>query len=127
VGERNRYELVPRGRVLCLGERLELAIAAALATGNRALVPRGTSVPPSLTEHIVAIGDWRDAAFDAALFDGDAAASRELAVALAARPGPIVTLQTAAGGFRLEALLAERSISVNTAAAGGNATLMAIV
>jgi RHH-type proline utilization regulon transcriptional repressor/proline dehydrogenase/delta 1-pyrroline-5-carboxylate dehydrogenase len=118
---------VPRGRVLCLGERLELAIAAALATGNRALVPRGTDVPPSLAGRIVAMDDWRDEAFDAVLFDGNAADTQELAVALAARPGPIVTLQTSAGGFRLDALLAERSISVNTAAAGGNATLMAIV
>ncbi len=127
VGERDRYELVPRGTVLCLGARLELPVAAALATGNRALVPAGTTVPPGLAEHIVRVADWRAADFDAALFDGDADDARELAAALAERPGPIVTLQTASAGFRLEALLAERSISVNTAAAGGNATLMALV
>ena len=127
VGERDRYELVPRGAVLCLGARPDLTVAAALATGNRALVAQGTSVPPGLAKHVVAVSDWQHQAFDAALYDGDEAGARELALALAERPGPIVTLQTASGGLRLEALLAERSISVNTAAAGGNATLMALV
>ncbi|MDE2333276.1 MAG: bifunctional proline dehydrogenase/L-glutamate gamma-semialdehyde dehydrogenase PutA [Rhodospirillales bacterium] len=127
VGERNRYELVPRGTVLCLGERPELAIAAALATGNRALVTAGTMVPPALAGHIVAVADWRREAFDAVLFEGAADAARTLAEELSRRPGPIVTLQTAAGGFCLDLLVAERSISVNTAAAGGNATLMALV
>ena len=127
VGERNRYELVPRGTVLCLGERPELAVAAALATGNRALVAAGMTVPGGLAGHIVPIADWRREAFDAVLFDGDEGEARALAVALAQRPGPIATLQTVAGGLRLDLLLAERSISVNTAAAGGNATLMALV
>jgi RHH-type proline utilization regulon transcriptional repressor/proline dehydrogenase/delta 1-pyrroline-5-carboxylate dehydrogenase len=41
---------------------------------------------------------------------------------LAARDGPIVPLHLAP--YRFEALLDEVSVSVNTAAAGGNASLM---
>ena len=49
--------------------------------------------------------------------------------ALAERPGPIVGLVTLAPGdaaLPLERLLIERSLSINTAAAGGNASLMTI-
>ncbi len=127
VGERNRYEPVARGTVLCLGARHEVSVTAALATGNRALVALGTEIPPAFAGHVVPITDWRGEAFDAVLFDGEAAQARTLAQALAERPGPIVALHLVADGLRLEALLAERSISVNTAAAGGNATLMALV
>jgi RHH-type proline utilization regulon transcriptional repressor/proline dehydrogenase/delta 1-pyrroline-5-carboxylate dehydrogenase len=45
---------------------------------------------------------------------------------LAARDGPIVPLVAADAGdrFPLELLVRERSVSVNTAAAGGNASLV---
>jgi RHH-type proline utilization regulon transcriptional repressor/proline dehydrogenase/delta 1-pyrroline-5-carboxylate dehydrogenase len=57
---------------------------------------------------------------------------------VAKRPGPIVSVQGVAAGafaggghdggedYALERLLTERSVSVNTAAAGGNANLMTI-
>jgi RHH-type transcriptional regulator, proline utilization regulon repressor / proline dehydrogenase / delta 1-pyrroline-5-carboxylate dehydrogenase len=51
---------------------------------------------------------------------------------LALRPGAIVTLHACAPGARdaaaypLDLLLAERTVSVNTAAAGGNASLMTL-
>ncbi len=48
---------------------------------------------------------------------------------LAARPGPIVGVQRLTPGaseIHLERLLVERSLSINTAAAGGNASLMTI-
>jgi RHH-type proline utilization regulon transcriptional repressor/proline dehydrogenase/delta 1-pyrroline-5-carboxylate dehydrogenase len=57
-----------------------------------------------------------------------------LAKALAERDGPIVTLQSASPAellegsedYNLDLLMEERSISINTAAAGGNASLMAL-
>ncbi len=52
-----------------------------------------------------------------------------LNAAVAARPGAILTVQNlpiGETGYRLEWLLEEVSTSTNTAAAGGNATLMAI-
>jgi RHH-type proline utilization regulon transcriptional repressor/proline dehydrogenase/delta 1-pyrroline-5-carboxylate dehydrogenase len=67
------------------------------------------------------------------LFEGDSDALRLLGGRVAARPGPIVSVQglsadaVAQGqSYVLDRLLAERSISVNTAAAGGNASLMTI-
>jgi RHH-type proline utilization regulon transcriptional repressor/proline dehydrogenase/delta 1-pyrroline-5-carboxylate dehydrogenase len=143
VGEQNRYALEPRGRVLCVAETplgLQLQIGAALATGNRALVdgtaPRAAiaGLPARLADDIAVVEDRASAAFEIALFDGDEAARLAFGVELAARPGPIVTIHLpdrqarAAGGapYRLEWLLAERSTSINTAASGGNASLMSI-
>ena len=53
----------------------------------------------------------------------------DLDAALARRPGPIIgvtALQSGAVDIPLERLLIERALSVNTAAAGGNASLMTI-
>ena len=54
---------------------------------------------------------------------------RAVCEALAARPGAIVGVQGLAPGdaaIVLDRLLLERSLSINTAAAGGNAHLMTI-
>ena len=70
---------------------------------------------------------------DVALFEGDADALQAFCARLALRAGPLVTVQgrstdalRAGNGYLLDRLLSERSISVNTAAAGGNASLMTI-
>jgi RHH-type proline utilization regulon transcriptional repressor/proline dehydrogenase/delta 1-pyrroline-5-carboxylate dehydrogenase len=61
-----------------------------------------------------------------ALASSDAAAAHTLAQALAARPGAILPLVTAAGHVRqLYRFTAEQTLTVNTAAAGGNAALLA--
>jgi RHH-type proline utilization regulon transcriptional repressor/proline dehydrogenase/delta 1-pyrroline-5-carboxylate dehydrogenase len=72
--------------------------------------------------------------FTAALFEGEPSMAAQWARELAARDGPIVMPQCltpediSAGPayYSLEWLLTERSISINTAAAGGNASLMTI-
>jgi RHH-type proline utilization regulon transcriptional repressor/proline dehydrogenase/delta 1-pyrroline-5-carboxylate dehydrogenase len=132
VGERNVYATEPRGTVLCVAgdEPARLRqISAALATGNR-IILTGTlpALPPSLDDWIGVVADHRAAAFDAVLFDGDDEALLALARDLADRDGPIVTVYRAdpGGGYRLDGLVRERSISTNTAAAGGNANLMTI-
>ena len=68
-----------------------------------------------------------------ALFEGDGDALCRFSVRIAQRDGaivPILALSSAeieAGcDYRPELLLRERSLSVNTAAAGGNASLMSI-
>lgn len=64
-----------------------------------------------------------------ALHAGDAASLRDVQATLAARAGAIVGVtaaRAADGEVALERLVVERSISVNTAAAGGNASLMTI-
>jgi RHH-type proline utilization regulon transcriptional repressor/proline dehydrogenase/delta 1-pyrroline-5-carboxylate dehydrogenase len=69
----------------------------------------------------------------AVLFDGDPEGLRALNRRLAQREGPILAVVAitpdglAAGDdYDLNFLLEERSISTNTAAAGGNASLMTI-
>ncbi|GBD48875.1 trifunctional transcriptional regulator/proline dehydrogenase/L-glutamate gamma-semialdehyde dehydrogenase [Methylopila sp. Yamaguchi] len=136
VGERNVYSLKGRGDVLCAGpdERAQLVqIGAALAAGARAIIlkPRPSGLPASLAVRIVSDASLN--AVFAALFDGDGDALAELNRALSKRPGPIVQVHvprldptTGWRAYSTEFLLAERSLSVNTAAAGGNASLMAL-
>lgn len=138
VGERNLYELSPRGTVLCLAATehgLAVQIASALATGNKVLL-QGAALPalPAGLEAYVALTETLEgAAFDAVLFEGDSDALIRLNQQLAEREGPLVmvhgtTAEALGRGefYPLELLMLERSISTNTAAAGGNASLMSI-
>ena len=62
-------------------------------------------------------------AFDAVIYHGDSDQLRELCEQVAARDGAIVSVQ---GFARGETNLLLERLSVNTAAAGGNASLMTI-
>ncbi|MCB4768228.1 trifunctional transcriptional regulator/proline dehydrogenase/L-glutamate gamma-semialdehyde dehydrogenase [Ancylobacter sp. Lp-2] len=138
VGERNAYELVPRGTVLCLAQTeagLAVQVCSALATGNRALIASATppALPEALKGRIQTTGDIGTARFDAVLFEGDGDALRQLNQSVADRDGPIALVhglnpdELARGaGYPLDLLVLERSVSTNTAAAGGNASLMSI-
>jgi RHH-type proline utilization regulon transcriptional repressor/proline dehydrogenase/delta 1-pyrroline-5-carboxylate dehydrogenase len=141
VGERNEYRLRPRGRLLIRAETetgFHAAIAAALATGNRPVLPAGAplgrdALPTSL--QAVIFGESEpDAPIAAVLFEGGGDALIRLQIELAAQDGPIIPVHAvspeglAAGreDFPLAMLVEEVSISTNTAAAGGNASLMTI-
>lgn len=134
VGERNIYTLHPRGSVLLLPQTREGLIgqvAAALATGNRAVIGnaalRGelSGLPERVAARLSWAGDWRKAGpYSGALIEGDAAIRSAALADIAALPGPIVLAQ--AGTPRLDWLVEEVSTSVNTTAAGGNASLMAV-
>jgi RHH-type proline utilization regulon transcriptional repressor/proline dehydrogenase/delta 1-pyrroline-5-carboxylate dehydrogenase len=143
VGERNVYRLKPRGSILCVAETvfgLQVQIGAALASGNKAMVDSTSpamafeNLPPGLQRHVAVTTDRAAAEFDAVLLEGDAAAVRRISAELAARPGPIVpvhalgrdALAMATESYPLEWLLTEQSVSTNTTAAGGNASLMSI-
>ncbi|MBB4837815.1 RHH-type proline utilization regulon transcriptional repressor/proline dehydrogenase/delta 1-pyrroline-5-carboxylate dehydrogenase [Sphingomonas kyeonggiensis] len=127
VGERNLYALHPRGRLLLRAATLAglyEQMAAVLATGNRGTI-EGVALPQGLPADVAA-AFAPDAAepLAAALVEGEAGA---LAAELAGRDGPIVSLFAAgASGYPLDLLLEEVSISINTTAAGGNASLMTI-
>ena len=141
TGERNVYRVLPRERVLGLADtdndRLT-QLAATLAVGAQAVWPADAasgalhdSLPPDVRARIVLAADWQAPAiaFDAVLHHGDRADRLALAAALAQRPGPLVTLVALAPGdpaVPLERLVMERALSVNTAAAGGNASLMTL-
>ena len=143
VGERNSYGFKPRGRVLAEVQTetgLFAAVSAALATGNSVVVAAPEMVTAALADlppHLkssVALAPPDRAQADAAvvLFEGDGDGLRQLNQAMAALPGAIVPVHgvsrdgLAAGveTFPLEWLVEEVSISTNTAAAGGHASLM---
>jgi len=139
TGESNLYRVLPREAVLCLADdeadRL-LQLAAVLAVGSRALWPADAAtlaarLPAGAREQVTLVQDWqRDTVhFDAVLHHGDAAARLALGRLLAERAGPIVGcigLDAGCTDIALERLVIERALSINTAAAGGNASLMSI-
>lgn len=105
-------------------------MAAVLATGNRGTVA-GMALPAALPATVArAFADDSDEAYAAALVEGDSASVISLACAVAEMPGPIVPVHASAVdaplAYPLDRLVEEVSISINTAAAGGNASLMAI-
>jgi len=141
TGERNLYLLLGRQHIACLaehdGDRLA-QLAAVLAVGAQALWPDTPEtralharLPAAVQSAVTLLADWLhpDNALDAVLYHGDIEPMRTISRSLAERPGPIVGLHAYANGARniqLDRLLTERSLSVNTAAAGGNASLMSI-
>ncbi len=141
TGERNVYSLRPRHNVLCLAssdaDRLA-QLAAVLAVGSIAVWPAASeakallgSLPPVVQDAIVLAQDWSApaASFGAVLYHGEVDALQTVLRRLAERDGPIVqvrALRPDSTDIPLEALVIERSLSVNTAAAGGNASLMAL-
>ncbi|MDC7824190.1 trifunctional transcriptional regulator/proline dehydrogenase/L-glutamate gamma-semialdehyde dehydrogenase [Pseudomonas sp. BLCC-B13] len=139
TGERNTYTLLPRERVLCLAEErsdLLAQLAATLAVGSHALLPERqrellAALPKEVQKRISTVADWTaiDAEFDAILHHGDSDQLREVSQQAAQRKGAIVSVHGLNKGetdIPLERLLIEHALSVNTAAAGGNASLMTI-
>ena len=139
VGERNVYALRPRGRIAALAgdaRGLRIQVGAILATGNVAVVERSLrpaldGVPAEVAAQVVTVDDWHATpALRGVLFAGDTGALLALSRRIAGRDGPILSLQAVrsaeAEDYELVRLLEECSVSTNTAAAGGNASLMSI-
>jgi RHH-type proline utilization regulon transcriptional repressor/proline dehydrogenase/delta 1-pyrroline-5-carboxylate dehydrogenase len=145
VGERNVYSLHPRGRVLLVPQTakgLFRQMAAALAAGNAVVIDTASGLseslgglPPSVGARVTWSGDWEaDGPFAGALVEGDSALVRAVNARIAKLVGPLVLVQAASsaelaadtGVYCLSWLVEEVSMSVNTAAAGGNASLMTI-
>jgi RHH-type proline utilization regulon transcriptional repressor/proline dehydrogenase/delta 1-pyrroline-5-carboxylate dehydrogenase len=138
TGERNTLRFCERGTVVLLApdaRALMRQIAFALATANRAILPGSelaralyAQLPAALREVVEIHGraeDWHSRDIAAVLFEGKAEEAQAIRKMLAAREGAIVPLILVKDGrCALERLIAEKATSVNTAAAGGNATLM---
>ncbi len=139
TGERNVYRLTARQRVLCLAnndaDRL-VQLAAVLAVGGgviwtgegEALLRR---LPAEVQSCVVISPDWThpNTLFDAVLLHGTEDELRQLQTTLAGREGAVISVERLSPGetaIPLERLVVERALSVNTAAAGGNASLMTI-
>ena len=137
TGERNSYSLLPREYVLCLAEDehdLLTQLAAVLTVGSEAVLPDTPlsnnligQLPQAVQARIIRVADWTSdtARFDAVLHHGAPDQLRDVNQRLSQRSGPIVGVQGETD-IPLERLLIERALSVNTAAAGGNASLMTI-
>ena len=131
AGENNVYQLIPRGTlgVIAADEAARLKLVGmALLTGNLALVtpdPLWQTLSASLKAHIrTAVDPLAEVDLAGVLFAGPRETLQALLRKLAARQGPIVPLL---GEGDLERLCHEQSLSTNTAAAGGNAALLALV
>ncbi len=125
TGELNQLSTFARARVLCLGPGRELAgeqARRARAVGSAAL-----AVAPGITDGLDGVVEpeaLRDLeAVDVVIFLGNDDTARLIRRALAARSGPIVPL-VMDEAFE-DWLVIERSICVDTTAAGGNASLLA--
>ena len=141
TGERNVYRVQARARVLCLtgnqpsanADRLT-QLAAVLAVGSHAVWPLSAQalhaqLPDGVQSQVMLQDLAQGEAADAALLHGDEATALHWQKQLAQRPGAIVTLTAMRPGdaaVPLARLVSERSISTNTAAAGGNASLMTL-
>ena len=141
TGERNSYAILPREHVLCLAEvegDLLTQLAAVLAVGGSAVWPESDltkalfpRLPKEIQAKIKRVADWTkdDVVFDAVLHHGDSDQLRAVCQQVAQRGGAIVGVHGLSQGetaIALERLVIERALSVNTAAAGGNASLMTI-
>ena len=114
----------------------ETMLAAVLAAGSHAVWPADAralfeQLPHAVRERVSLAQDWRAASirFDAVIHHGTADERLALLRELAQRAGPIAGVTALDAGdtqVPIERLLIERSLSINTAAAGGNASLMTI-
>ena len=140
VGERNLYALHPPGEVLLLPaseEGLAVQLGTALASGNRAAIiwpvqksPRFTNLPPEVAERIQWLATFPAASNAAAvLIEPRPDGVQDLLgqIAKMGGPIPIAQLPDGVGLYRPDWLIEEVSTSINTTAAGGNASLMALV
>ncbi len=135
TGETNQQSFHPRGDVLCTGldwPTLRAQIAAAFVTGNRVVAAQTArdSLPRGLPGVVLDAIAWSDAV-ERVVPQLVLCVTREEAAVwrrrLAAREGARVRVVTPVEGvYPLPWLVAERVVSVNTAAAGGNASLMSL-
>ncbi|MBC5766049.1 trifunctional transcriptional regulator/proline dehydrogenase/L-glutamate gamma-semialdehyde dehydrogenase [Ramlibacter albus] len=139
TGERNLYSIAPRSQVLCLAasedDRL-VQLAAVLAARSRAVWPANArellaALPADVQAEVSIAKDWTapEVHFDAVLLHGSTEELAEVQRTLSTREGPIVSvdrLDPSDGAVPLERLVIERALSINTAAAGGNASLMTL-
>lgn len=134
VGESNLYTLHPRGPVRMEArseEGLLAQIAAVLATGSGGIAT-GLPLPADLPTAVkAALGSQGGAApIAAVLVEGGDAGARAVLAEVAQMDGAIVAVCCADPGqplpYPVERPVEEVATSINTTAAGGNASLMAI-
>ena len=147
TGEHNSWRLVPRGRLVALGgnghgaDVWHAQAEAARSTGNRITFAPTANALPIAREVAKALGsrkwpiDVPDAAMDwttlrdiAGVLAADSQTAADANRRLAAREGarlPVIEPVGDLPRYPTARLVIERTLSVNTTAAGGNASLVA--
>ncbi len=138
TGESNRLGMHPKGTVLCLGPTTDIALAQAVqALGAGCGVVMVASGAAEAAKPLIESGapvialDGAAEPEDLTALSGIAAVAaagasewtRALRLALAARKGPIVPLETEV--IAPQRYVVERHLCIDTTAAGGNASLLA--
>ena len=136
TGEDDSLRFVARGTIAGVARSAAgylHQLIAALASGNLLRVDADatahavhSALPAALQAQLCCDAGWFDADFGALLFDGSDADADAWQRRLAGRDGPIIALLRPAPHYDLTRLVHERALSINTTAAGGNASLMAI-
>jgi len=134
TGETNTLWLAPRGRVACLGateEEVRAQIEIAHRAGNVALMSRSPLTERIACEcgaHCEIVDDALAAAPDAVLVAGDGSAASNARRRLAESEGAIVPVivADATGRYDASRLFVERTLTINTTASGGNASLLSL-
>ena len=133
TGENNTLLFAPRGKIGCVApttEALLQQLIAVFATGNRAVLEDSEAarqLSGRLNGDVELAGNLAEADVAGVLFAGKAEAADQLQRRLAARDGALIQLLAAdAADINLHRLVVERAVSVNTTAAGGNASLMSM-
>ena len=135
TGETNTLQSLPRGIVACIADSDDALIAqglAAYACGNslqiqaKQLTPR---VRNALRHTRIDVVERFDPLLvDAVLLNTDPQRASAVRMQCAATPGPIlpVVIADANGDYDLTRLIVERTVTVNTAATGGNTALLSL-
>ncbi|GAB3046520.1 trifunctional transcriptional regulator/proline dehydrogenase/L-glutamate gamma-semialdehyde dehydrogenase [Acinetobacter apis] len=138
TGESNQYTMQPRHRVLSLAHTEQEYIDQLLAifsVNARPVIKKGSAffekylnqMPTVIKQHIEMIDQLDHAGFDAVLHHGSTEQLLALQHEIALHQGAIVSIHQLAPHSRdipIERLVIEHAVSINTTAAGGNASLM---
>ncbi|QIO08750.1 trifunctional transcriptional regulator/proline dehydrogenase/L-glutamate gamma-semialdehyde dehydrogenase [Acinetobacter lanii] len=140
TGETNQYTVLARSRVLALAETEQQYLAQmnaifavgsqmVILTDNTLLFDMMQTMPKLLKQQIHSITDVIKGDFDAVLHHGSVEHLKLIQQQVAQREGAIVAIthfKDDIDPLHIEPLLIERALSINTAAAGGNASLMTL-
>ena len=134
TGETNTLLLAARGRVACLGgseTELRAQIDTALRVGNVASIARSEASERLRADYgarCEVIDDPLAAPLDAVLIAHDTERARVVRRRLAERDGPIVPVigPDQSGQYDAVRLVRERTLTINTTASGGNASLLSL-
>lgn len=138
TGESNTYHILARQQILCVASQqndLLQQIALILSLNSRPVICIDNpialtllnSMPTPLRRHFHCIEHIQQGEFDIALHHGDTQSLLRLQQDIVKRSGPMINIVHMNSGdyeIPIERLMIERVVSINTTAAGGNASLM---